>query len=89
MKYNDCTGAASINILSGGTNATVTSGFSATAEGTITATRVLAFNEELGQSFKQQFPLGREPEVNAGDYLRIRVTTGTAINMLCYVIWEE
>lgn len=90
MKYNDSTGAATNNVLTGGANASVTSGFTSNGtEGTITASRVLSFNEEWGQSFKQQFPLGREPEVNSGDYLRIRVTTATALNMLCYVVWEE
>lgn len=89
MKYSASTIGNSGNVLSGGTNSTVTSGFSASAEGTITATRVLAMNEESGPSFKQQFPYGQEPEVNVGDYLRIRATTGTTINMLCYIIWRE
>jgi hypothetical protein len=37
----------------------------------------------------KQFPLERRPEMNASEYLRIRVTFGTAINALCYVVWAE
>ena len=36
----------------------------------------------------KQFPLGREFGVATGDFLRIRVNFGTAINCLCYVIFE-
>jgi hypothetical protein len=82
--YNDVTGPASQAVLS-----TSGTGYTASAEGTVTATRLLAYQEELGSSFKQQFPLGREPEINGGSSLRIRVTTGTTINMTCYIIWEE
>lgn len=82
--YNDATGSTSSVAI--GTSAT---GFTATAEGTVVSSRLLAYQHEWGQQFKQQFPLGREPEVNAGDILRIRATTATAVNMTCYVIWEE
>ena len=37
----------------------------------------------------KQFPLERGPEVNASEFLRVRVTFGTAINALCYVVWQE
>lgn len=84
--YNDATGAASS--ISIGTSA---SGFTSSAEGTVVATRLLAYQFDNAQYFKQQFPLGREPEVNAAQALRIRVTMGTAaaLNMLTYIIWEE
>lgn len=70
---------------------TTASGFwvSGEAEGTVTATRLLGYNAEWGQSFKQQFPLGREPSVAAANYLRMRVTTATTINMTCYVIFDQ
>jgi hypothetical protein len=86
MKYNDATGPASQCVT--GTSA---SGFTASAEGTITAERFLAGQHDASQMFKQQFPLGREPEVNGGSSLRIRITMGSAaaLNMVCYVIWEE
>lgn len=85
LKYNDSTGGASQAVA--GTAAT---GFNASAEGTVTASRLLAYQHDLGQQFKQQFPLGREPEVNGGDALRIRCTyNATTLNVACYVIWEE
>lgn len=84
VKYNDVTGSASQ--ISLGTTA---SGYTASAEGTITSTRLLAEQLENGVYFKQQFPLGREPEVNGGDALRIRVHTPSVMNMTCYVCWEE
>jgi hypothetical protein len=36
----------------------------------------------------KQFPLGREPMVNAISALRIRVTAGAAVNAYCYVVLE-
>ncbi|MFC8531955.1 hypothetical protein [Nocardia sp. NPDC057227] len=83
-KYDDSVGAASA--ISLGTTA---SGFTSTAEGSVTATRLLAGRLEWAQSFSQQFPLDREPGVAANDILRIRMTTATAINALCYVVYEE
>lgn len=73
------------------TYSTTTSCYSAGSEGTITATRLLAYNEEWGQSFKQQFPLGREPSVPAANYLRIRATmpSATTINMTCYIVFDQ
>jgi len=84
--YNDTTGPASQ-----ATAGTAATGFNATAEGTITATRLLAQTYDLSTYFKQQFPLGREPEVNAGYSLRIRATpsTSAATTVLAYCIWEE
>jgi hypothetical protein len=84
--YNDVSGAASQATL--GTSAT---GFTATVEGTITTTRPLAQTFDVATYFKQQFPLGREPEVNGANCLRIRATpsSSVAVGVLCYIIWEE
>jgi hypothetical protein len=84
--YNDATGDASQATI--GTAAT---GFQATAEGAVVATRLLAESMDLGTLFKQQFPLGREPEVVGGRCLRIRATPmASAVTSLnCYIIWEE
>jgi hypothetical protein len=84
--YNDVSGASSLAVT--GTSAT---GFNASAEGTITASRLLAYQYDSGLYFKQQFPLGREPEVNASSALRIRATptTSVAVNIMPYIIWEE
>jgi hypothetical protein len=86
LAYNDTTGPASLAVA--GTAAT---GFNASVEGTITASRLLAQNYDQATYFKQQFPLGREPEVNASSCLRIRATptVSAATTVLCYVIWEE
>lgn len=84
--YNDASGGTSGVQL--GTSLT---GYTATAEGTITASRLLAHQYENGLYFKQQFPLGREPEVGIGKVLRVRATptSGSAVNVLTYVVWEE
>lgn len=84
--YNDSTGPASAAVA--GTAAT---GFNASAEGTITASRLFGYQYDTGLYFKQQLPLGRESEVNAASSLRIRATptVSVASNMACYIIWEE
>jgi hypothetical protein len=84
--YNDCTGASST-----AQTGTTHTGFSASGEGTITSSRLLAYQYDTALFFKQQFPLGREPEVPADGALRIRATptTSSAVNMQAYIIWEE
>lgn len=65
------------------------SGYTATAEGTITATRM--FDVQLvapTNQYVKQFPLGREPTFKASEFLRIRVTAGAAVNAYCYIIFE-
>lgn len=69
-----------------GTSAT---GYTCTAEGSITATRELDFQLVAPTNqYVKQFPLGREPMVNVSSALRIRVTAGTAVNCYCYVVVE-
>jgi hypothetical protein len=83
--YNDSAAEASLMTL--GTAAT---GYTASAEGSIAATRVLdAQLVSPTNQFVKQFPLGREPEVPISKFLRIRVKAGTTVNAICYVIWEE
>lgn len=68
---------------------TTGTGYTASAEGTITASRV--FDAQLvapTNQYVKQFPLGREPIVNVSTSLRIRVTAGAAVNAYCYVILE-
>lgn len=65
-------------------------GYTSTAEGTITATR--EFDAQLiapTNQYVKQFPLGNEPVVAVSKFLRVRVTYSAAINALCYVIWRE
>ncbi|WP_202376239.1 hypothetical protein [Mycobacterium intracellulare] len=81
LNYNDSTGPAS----------QCTTGYNASAEGTITDSRLLAQTFDQGTYFKQQFPLGREPEVKQGGFLRIRATpsSAAAATVIAYAIWEE
>jgi hypothetical protein len=69
---------------------TTATGYTATAEGTITATRLLDYQQiaPTGQ-FIKQWPLGLEPEVAVSRFLRIRVTAAAAVNAVCYVSWYE
>jgi hypothetical protein len=84
LAYNDVTGPAS-QIAVG---ATTNSGFGAVAESGSATIRTLAKQYELGYQFKQQFPQGREPEVNGGQYVRIRMA-GVSLTASMYLIWEE
>jgi hypothetical protein len=69
---------------------TTHTGFNASGEGTITSSRLLAYQYETGVYFKQQFPLGREPTVAADNALRIRATptTSVAISLMPYIVFE-
>jgi len=85
IKLNSPNDVASLVTL--GTSAT---GYTATAEGTITATRLLDYQQiaPTGQ-YGWQNPLGREWEVNSSKFLRVRVTFGATVNATCWVEWEE
>lgn len=65
------------------------SGYTATAEGTITATRPFdtQFIAPTNQYIKQ-FPLGREPNFRGDEFIRIRVKAGAAVNAICYITFE-
>jgi hypothetical protein len=85
VSHNDNNTVASRVTL--GTSAT---GYTATVEGTITASRLLDYQliAPTGQYVKQ-YPLGLEPEVAVSRFLRVRVTFAAAVNAICYVIWTE
>ena len=83
--YTDPNAPASLATL--GTAAT---GYTATAEGTITAVRMGDVQLVAPTSqYVKQWPLGREFEVPVSKFLRVRVTAGAAVNAYCYLIWEE
>lgn len=84
LAYNDVTGPATQVAVGSTTN----SGFGAVGESASATIRTIAKQYELGTQFKQQFPLGREPEVNGGQFLRIRMA-GVILTASCYAIWEE
>ena len=67
---------------------TANSGYTASAEGSIAASRNLDAPQLIAPTnqFIKQFPLGREPVVQAGKFARIRVTAGAAVNAYCYMI---
>ena len=84
-KWGDPNVTASLCV--GGTSAT---GYTSTAEGTITAVREfdVQFLPPTGW-YSNKYPLGREPIVPESKFLRVRVTAGAAVNAYCYVVWEE
>jgi hypothetical protein len=92
MRYNDPNAPVNTAGTSGiplnlGTAAT---GYTATAEGSITTTKV--FDGGLiapTTQYVKQFPLGREPMILPVNCLRIRVTFAAAINALCYVVLAQ
>lgn len=65
------------------------SGYTASAEGSITATRPMDIQLIAPTNqYVKQFPLGREPVFRYDEFLRIRVTAGASVNAYCYVIIE-
>jgi hypothetical protein len=85
MPLNDTGTVASRMTL--GTSAT---GYTASAEGSITATRLLDYQQVSPTAlYVKQWPLGLEPEVAVSRFLRVRVTAAAAVNAVAYVTWTE
>lgn len=84
VKYDDAGSAASA--ISLGTGA---SGFTFTTDAGASATRLLDQGPGWSQFYCKQFPLDREPGVQANDFLRIRAHSATAIGIKVYVVFEE
>lgn len=93
-------GAADINKISraqGGATSSVQlgaalSGFQTSGATEGVAANVIQFDTQLlppTAPYIKQFPLERGPTMNVAEFMRIRVTFGTAINALCYVVWAE
>jgi hypothetical protein len=75
--------AASVAGLTLGTAAT---GYTASAEGTITATKILDGQLLPPTSpYIYQFPLGQEPKLLIGNAYRIRVKAAAAVNAICWI----
>lgn len=87
FKFDGAEGAvASIAGLTLGTAAT---GYTASAEGSITATKIFDGQFIAGTNqYVKQFPLGREPKCIIGNSVRIRVKFGAAVNAICYMVLE-
>lgn len=79
-------GDPTTNIIAVGTTST---GYTASAEGTITTVRqgdvqqIAPTNQLI-----YQFPLGVAFVIQAGEFMRIRVKFAAAINAICYVLVE-
>lgn len=70
---------------------TTSTGYTSTNEGSIAAVRNLdgpQFITNTVSPFIKQFPLGREPIIQAGKFARIRVTAGAAVNCYCFMTVE-
>lgn len=85
--YNSVAGTP-VSAMTLGTTAT---GYTSSSEGSTTATRYgdLQMIPAGVSQLTWEWSLGREFRVAVSKFLRVRVTTGTAVNMLCYVIWDE
>lgn len=68
---------------------TAATGYTSSAEGTITATRIFdsQFVQPTGQ-YAWEFSLGNEPLISAVSSLRIRVKAAAAVNALCWMLLE-
>jgi hypothetical protein len=66
---------------------TTSSGYTASGEGTPTATRHLYAPQFIAPTtqYSYAWPLGDEPVVQSGKFLRIRVTFGTTVNALAWL----
>lgn len=66
---------------------TTSSGYTSTGEGSTAAVRNLDLQFLPPTApYVKQFPLGREPVIQAGKFGRIRVLFGTAVNVYCYMV---
>ncbi|WP_435279181.1 hypothetical protein [Streptomyces sp. 1222.5] len=74
---------------------TALSGYTATAEGTVTATRTFDANLVPGTAgatdinYTYQWMPDERPIVAVSRFLRVRATFGAAVNMTCWVCWDE
>lgn len=84
--YDNSNAPASLMTL--GTTAT---GYTASGEGTVAATRTGdEWIAPIGVSYYDyEWSLGREFYVPVSHFLRVRMTTATAVNAICYIIWQE
>lgn len=79
-------GGASVVTL--GTSAT---GYNASGEGTVTATRTgkVKILPVGATSYEWEWSLGREFFVPVSHFLRIRMTANPAVSAYCWALWEE
>ena len=73
---------------------TAATGYTASAEGTITSTRlfdevILTNTADAKFVYSYQFMPDERPVVAVSKFLRVRVTMGTSVNAICWVTWDE
>lgn len=75
---------------------TAATGYTASAEGSITAVRTFDAQNIIGVSdgaqdndYNFQFMPDERPIVAVSKFIRVRVTFSAAVNMLCWVCWDE
>ncbi|MGW3025874.1 hypothetical protein [Streptomyces sp. NPDC001221] len=74
---------------------TTGTGYTATAEGTVTATRTFDANlvpsvaGSTDINYYYQWMPDERPIVAVSRFLRVRATFGAAVNMSCFVVWDE
>ncbi len=86
--YDDVSSAAGVSSVALSASAT---GYNASAEGTITATR-MGKHKILpagASSWEWEWSLGREFYVPAGRNLRLRITTATSVTAYTWILWNE
>lgn len=70
-----------------GTSAT---GYTASAEGTTTASRLMDYRQLSSNSYSKMWPLGREPKMPISKFLRVRVhAPNGAVNAICWIAWID
>jgi hypothetical protein len=80
------------SLMTLGTTAT---GYTATAEGSITATRVFdavavaSVTATEGVTYSYQFMPDERPVIPVSRFLRVRATFGTAVNLRTWIVWDE
>jgi hypothetical protein len=80
-------GFGQASLCVGGTSAT---GYNASAEGAIGASRILDPQEVHPQTgYAVWFPTGRHPAVRASRFLRIRTLFAVTINCVPWIVYEE
>ena len=86
--YGPGADATAVSSVALGTTAT---GYTATAEGTVTSTRMGKFKEVPAGAaeYEWEWSQGREFWVPAGHNLRVRMTTGTTVNAFTWVLIDE
>jgi hypothetical protein len=69
---------------------TAATGYTASAEGTTTATRYADLQDVAPTNqYIKQWPLGQEFVVAVSRFLRVRVTAAATVNCHTYLIWSE